>query len=236
MKVAIFSDIHANLTAFEAVKEHCLTKYGKDLLIIHLGDCIDYGMRPNEVIYELYDLYPNMIGNIKGNHEQALLEAEYNKFSSERGVQANVYTKSLLTQKARNFIDTMLDSPSVLKIADKKILLVHGDLQDSYWGKMSDEERCNKQYLEYDYVFSGHTHISSLSYILDRDKEHRTVFINPGSIGQPRNYNIYAQYAVVDLLSSSVYFETVPFDYKKEQILYNGMIHNYYRDRLAKGI
>ena len=67
MKVAIFSDIHANLTAFEAVKEHCLTKYGKDLLIIHLGDCIDYGMRPNEVIYELYDLYPNMIGNIKGN-------------------------------------------------------------------------------------------------------------------------------------------------------------------------
>lgn len=236
MKIAIFSDIHANLTALHTVLDHCFSKYSKDTSIIHLGDCIDYGMRPNEVIDELYGLKSNIIGNIKGNHEQALLKKENNKFSSERGVQANAYTKSILNSKAKKFINSMQDSPYVIDIAHKKILLVHGDLEDFYWGKMNENERCKKQYLEYDYVFSGHTHISSLSYNVHRGNGHRTVFINPGSIGQPRNCNTCAQYAVVDLFSASVYFEAVPYDYEKEQILYKGQIHNYYKERLSKGI
>ena len=68
MLIAVFSDIHANLTALETVISHCEQNY-KYISFIHLGDCIDYGMRPNETIVKLLSIKDKMLVNIKGNHE-----------------------------------------------------------------------------------------------------------------------------------------------------------------------
>ena len=219
MKIALFADIHANLTAFEAVLKNCFDKYGKDIAIIHLGDCVDYGMRPNDVIKLLSELKKQILVNIKGNHESALLDIEVNRFSSERGYNANLYTKSILTPFSWNFIRVMQENSCELKISGKNILVVHGDLSDVRWGKMSSEERLLPVYHQYDYVISGHTHISSLFYTVNKENCKKTIFINPGSIGQPRNCNVNAQYAVIDTKTDSIYFEAVPYDYKKEQSL-----------------
>ena len=236
MKVALFSDIHANLTAFEAVLKDCFNKYGSDIAIIHLGDCIDYGMRPNEVIDKLITLQGQIIAHIRGNHENALFGIETDRFSSQRGLEANLYTKSILSETSYNFLNSLSSGKLELTIENKKILVVHGDLSDLYWGKMPVTEHKNPQYQKFDYVISGHTHISSLLYSIDKNTCKKTVFVNPGSIGQPRNCNINAQYAVLDTDTTAITFESVPYDYHFEQSLYNGEIDVYYKERLAKGI
>lgn len=236
MQIAIFSDIHANLTALEAVLSHCFKKYGSNIYIIHLGDCIDYGMRPNEVIKMLSSIKSQMLANIAGNHEMALYGIKVDYFSSKRGYKANCYTKSILTQDSYDFINNMQKSGYIFEIDNKKFLAIHGDLTEPHWGNMNNEEKKSTAYNQYDYVLSGHTHINSLSYSINKAEHKRTIFINPGSIGQPRNLNPKAQYAVLDTESNSIYFEAVYYDYKIEQSLYTDNVDLYYRDRLAKGI
>lgn len=233
MKAAIFSDIHANLTALQAILKDCELKYA-DINFIHLGDCIDYGMRPNETISKLQEI--PFIVNIKGNHERAILGFEYERFSSQRGKSANDYTKSILNKNSFDYINSMEDSCRKIEICNKKVLFIHGDLNDIYWGKMKDEEISKEYYNEYDFVISGHTHISSFRTTINQDKSHKTLFINPGSIGQPRNLNNNAQYCVIDFETSSVCFNSVKYDILTEQTLYNGEIDEYYKKRLFLGI
>ena len=234
MLIAVFSDIHANLTALETVISHCEQNY-KDISFIHLGDCIDYGMRPNETIVKLLSIKDKMLVNIKGNHERALLGYEKDRFSSQRGADANNYTKNILNKLSINFINQMSDNISELELNNKLILCVHGDLTDKHWGKMKDEELLNEKYQKYDYVLSGHTHISSLRAIINSEKTHKTLFINPGSIGQPRNLNPNAQYCVIDTLTSSVIFHSLNYNIEEETKLYNNEIDLYYKERLFKG-
>ncbi len=233
VRIAVFSDIHANLTALNAVLKDCRGKYG-DVKFIHLGDCVDYGMRPNETIAELKKI--PFIVNIKGNHERAILGFEDERFSSPRGKEANNYTKSILNDVSRNYINSMSDGYKELELDGKHILFIHGDLNDIYWGKMKDDEIIKEYYQKYDFVISGHTHVSSLKTIINQDKTHKTIFVNPGSVGQPRNLNPNAQYCVIDFETASVDFNSVKYDVSEEQALYKGEIDEYYKNRLAMGL
>ena len=62
------------------------------------------------------------------------------------------------------------------------------------------------------------------------------LFINPGSVGQPRNQNPCAQYAVLSLPSRSVELRSVEYDIEYEQSLFVPEVDAFYRDRLGKGI
>lgn len=232
MKIVVISDIHANLTALSKVIKDCECKYG-NIPFVHLGDCVDYGMRPNETIVQLQKL--NTLVNIKGNHERAILGFEAERFSSARGKSANDYTKSILSENSFLYINSMNDGFAELEFEKKKILFIHGDLNDIYWGKMKDDEISREHYRKYDYVISGHTHISSLRTVINEDKTHKTLFINPGSVGQPRNLNNNAQYCVIDFRTSSIDFNSVEYDIPSEQILYNNKIDEYYKNRLLQG-
>ena len=235
MKIAVFSDIHANLTALETVLSHCNNNY-KDISYIHLGDCIDYGMRPNETISKLISIQDRIIANIKGNHEMALYGFEKDRFSSQRGADANTYTKSILNKNSTDFINKMSDNFVEFEIDNKLFLCIHGDLSDIYWGKMNDEELRQEKYQKYDYVLSGHTHIPSLRDVINKEKKQKTLFVNPGSIGQPRNLNPNTQYCVIDTTTSSIHFHSLKYDIKTETNLYKDEIDLYYRDRLYQGI
>ena len=146
MRIIVLSDIHANLSAFEAVINHADGQYGK-CPVVSLGDVIDYGMRPNESLEYLSSLGSRLIVNLAGNHEQALLGIGLEKFSSERGKQANNYTLSILEP---SWIDYMKKSMTsgfrVIKILDKELLFVHGDLSDHFWGSMSSNEMADEKY------------------------------------------------------------------------------------------
>ena len=144
MKVCVLSDIHANLTALRAVVAHCREKYG-DLPVMHLGDVIDYCMRPNETIRELRQLQPRMIVNIRGNHEMAFFGIEAERFSSLRGKAANEFTKQTIDDEGLSFIEDMTIGARELTVDGQRIMCVHGDASDLYWGKMKCEEMLSKE-------------------------------------------------------------------------------------------
>lgn len=236
MNVCLLSDIHANLTALDAVLAHLRAKYGDGLPVFHLGDAVDYGMRPVETLRRLQDLAPRFVVNLRGNHEMALDGVEDDRFSSPRGRAANEFTRRILDDASRRFVAAMAPSPVSLPFMGKSVLCVHGDLHDRYWGKMPESEMLSPDYRPFDFVFCGHTHVPCLKCLVDKAARRKTVFVNPGSVGQPRNANPAAQYAVVDFDTGAVSFECVPYDIAAEQALFHGEVHPYYKERLRFGI
>ncbi len=94
----------------------------------------------------------------------------------------------------------------------------------------------------YDYVFSGHSHMPHFIEIFyEADAPHRrnrkkTIFINPGSVGQPRNLNPMAQCVVLDTETEKVVYEKIPYDIEKEQASYHGQVDDFYKGRLEVGV
>ncbi len=242
-KLLIFSDIHANLTALHAVLDDAFSKYQPDGLIL-LGDIINYGMRPNEVISLLTQTQCPILVNLIGNHEKALLDGDLSHFSTERGKYLLNYTSSILSDDSFSYIQRKMNPTAIfsIELSEKKILFIHGDIDDPYWGKLSADKIHDIRYSTYDYVFSGHTHLPHYIesyYSIDcpslRNKK-KTVFINPGSVGQPRNHNPYAQYVYIDIINGLVHFNAVPYNVKIEQALYPEKIDPFYKNRILIGI
>ncbi len=246
-KLIVLSDIHANLSALNAVITDFSVKYNPDGIIL-LGDLINYGMRPNEVIEEIKQLsvtYP-ILCNIYGNHEKALFypKEQLTRFSSERGKSILEYTRKKLSAESLEYLSAMMDGRGFksFEINGKKILCVHGNIEDPYWGKLTGISVENEAYANYDYVFSGHTHLPlhlEVLYkanVLGMRNHKKTVFLNPGSVGQPRNHNPRAQYLYVDLFAEIFHHNSVEYNIAGEQELYTNKTDMFYRNRLSKGI
>ena len=245
MKIILISDIHANLTALEAILAHASAHYGEETPIAQLGDLINYGMRPNETLEKIDSLKSRLLVHLAGNHEMASLGLGVERFKSPRGRQSLEYTLSILDKKWLHYFKTQMASgPFVLEVKNRKLLFVHGNLSDPLWGGMTFSEMSNEAYCDYDYVISGHSHRPKMMEIYfsntqspkARRGQSKTIFINPGSVGQPRNHNTSAQYGVLDLDSGSTQFNAVAYNIEKETSLYKGEIDNFYCERLRKGV
>lgn len=245
MKLLIISDIHANKSAFTRVLENANSNYDYDGIAI-LGDIVNYGMSPNEVIKFLNEINYPIIANLYGNHEKALFDGDTSHFSTERGREVLKLTKMRLSNDSQKYLLSNLAKNGVqeVQIGNKMILFIHGTLSDPFWGKMTAEEMANPIYAKYDYVISGHSHIPNFTEKFYEDKsmpeyrnKKRTIFLNPGSVGQPRNHNPRAQYLFVDTEKEIFHFNSVEYDVEYEQSLYEGAnIDNFYKIRLKNGI
>ena len=243
MKIAILSDIHANLSALQSVLKDIHERAEIDAYIL-LGDIVNYGMRPNETILRLEQLETPSIGNIWGNHECAMIDdGQLPHFSTERGHSALIYMRNILTEHSKQYLENMTKSGCVeLEIEGKKMLLVHGDMQNVYWGKMTDAEQQENSYKKYDYVLHGHSHIPHYHEVFFADdnpamrNKKKTVFVNPGSVGQPRNHNPRAQYAILDTETGESQFLSTEYDIAYEQSLYPNEIDPFYKERLEIGV
>lgn len=244
MILLLISDIHANLTALNAVIAEAEAVYGTDFKVAHLGDAVDYGMRPNETLARMVDAFGDrMVANLAGNHERAILGEGLDRFSSLRGQEASRYTRSILEPKWLNYIAAeMANGPLATNLFGFRVLFVHGDLSDPFWGSMKPSEMDKAAYRDFDYVFSGHTHIRLLREVFFTDTsdnaragKKKTTFINPGSVGQPRNHNARSQFAAIDLERGEIHFHAVEYDIQKELIQYRGEVDSYYAHRLQVG-
>lgn len=237
----VLSDIHGNLSALEQVFK---AELKKDISgIILLGDLIDYGMRSNEVI----DFIENKVNvpiivNIWGNHEDVVLNGHFERLSSDRGRRSALFTKEELTDSTKRYLDTIESRGKCeFDIGLRKCLAVHGSLEDYIW-KSIEPGKQSEDYAPYDFVLSGHSHrphyfacyYHTQNCVMRNQKA--TIFINPGSVGQPRNGNPRAQYATVDFISQEVSLKAVEYDIKYEQSLYDERMDPFYRDRLERGI
>lgn len=242
MKLLIVSDIHGNLAALQVILKYVDDIYKIDAIAL-LGDVIDYGMHSNEVVQLLRDIDYPIICNIRGNHEQAVLTEDYTMFSTERGRMCAKYTRSILSEQTWNYLRTNMANSGKMEfmIGTRKCLAVHGSLENIYWKSIKPDQDL-KAYQMYDYVFSGHSHLPNFMEIfyeadapMYRNRK-KTIFINPGSVGQPRNLNPMAQFAILDTETEKTVLEKVTYDIKKEQSAYDGQVDDFYRERLGRGV
>ena len=239
-KYAILSDIHGNLFALEEIINDF-----KDIdSIILLGDLIDYGMQSNEVVEYIKDkLSSKIICNIWGNHEKAILTEDFNHFSSQRGVESAKFTASQLNDEVKDYLNDELIHEGKLEfeLDNMNALAIHGSLLDNYW-KAIFPDNLNGDYCDYDIVLSGHSHyphVFQKFYEVDNPdmRNNKSVlFINPGSVGQPRNHNPNAQYAILDTETMSVELKAVEYPVDEAMDLYDGSIDEFYQTRLKNGI
>lgn len=240
--IAVLSDIHGNLPAVqEAV--HDMKKFDIDAIIL-LGDLIDYGMQSNEVIRYLQRIVPYpILCSIWGNHERAILLEDFTRFSSKRGEESARHTSKVLGKSEKEYLYNKLNQNGFQEfyLCEKKCLAIHGSLEDAFWKSISPEN-VHGNYESYDIVFSGHSHYShAFTKFYDSDdpgmrNKHAVLFINPGSVGQPRNHHPQAQYAILDAETLSVSMRSVSYDIKKAQSFFDGSVDDFYRDRLTNGI
>ena len=243
MRIIILSDVHANVTALEMVFADMKTIGTYDSIAI-LGDLMNYGPRPNEVIEMVNSLSKPLIANLWGNHEYSIFGGSLDRFATDRGRAVLKYTNAMINNESRNYLDENMSHEGFVKtfIDGKQILFIHGNLDDPYWGKFGIDKMNDARYAEYDYVISGHSHIPH--YVehffpsenkMYRNKK-RTIFINPGSVGQPRNHNPYAQYGILDTQTGNYEHRSVWYDVEKEQTLYSNEVDIFYKERIKLGI
>ncbi len=245
-KYLILSDIHGNVSAFEAVLADCCEEDFAGVIL--LGDAIDYGMRSDDIIKKIATLSETqwkgkVLVSIWGNHEKLLIDKDLERLSTDRGRTMARYTAENLTPEAVSYICTMMcrDGFSDFKIGEYRCLAVHGSLEDVYWKAISPDN-LRGEYSEYDFVFGGHSHYSHCFthfYPVEnpelRNKKAVT-FVNPGSVGQPRNQNPCAQYAVLTLPSKRIELRATEYDVVAEQALFPEEIDTFYKERLTRGV
>lgn len=243
MRLVVLSDIHANVTAFEAVLAD-MKMVGHGDAIAILGDLVNYGPRPNEVIDMVKAVSLPVIVNLWGNHEYSIFGGSLDRFATDRGRAVLKYTNTILTEGSKDYLDSQMnhDGFENYMIDNRSFLFMHGNLDDPYWGKFGIDKMDDERFAKYDYVISGHSHIPHyVEYFFPSDnKEYRnkkrTVFINPGSVGQPRNHNPYAQYGILDTQSGNYEHRSVWYDVEKEQALFDDRVDVFYKDRIKLGV
>lgn len=201
MRILVFSDIHSNLTALEAV----LAAAGNVDAYWCLGDLVGYGPDANECIALVRDL-PNLVC-VRGNHDAATLgEVDQNTFNHEASL-AITWTKRILNAESQEFL---LSLPERLKIND--ITLVHGSPRNPVWDYIMDYMTAERMFQFYDtrICLVGHTHVPAIWKENDADAPHGMVqdyqktkilsktILNPGSVGQPRDHDPRASFAIFD--------------------------------------
>ena len=203
MRILILSDIHANLTAFETV----LSKAGKLDSVWCLGDLVGYGPDPNECI-ELIQTLPKLIC-LQGNHDAAVSGLiDLAAFNSEARL-AVLWTRSEIEEKNKQYLQT-LES----QFKTDSIYLAHGSPREPIWEYIMDTRTALANFEQFDtpYCFVGHSHfpikfqkrkgqpIADLSIpLIDNPSSMIPKAIyNPGSVGQPRDRDPRAAYAIYD--------------------------------------
>jgi predicted phosphodiesterase len=236
----IVSDIHGNREALEAVLADARGRYDR---IVCLGDLAGYGADPNFVV-EWARADASAI--VRGNHDKlcAGLESLYSYRPAARA--AAEWTVSELTPENRAYLERLPRGPLPYEGFD----LVHGSPldEDEYLMTKNDVEAISRE-IDTPLSFFGHTHLQGGFLIarkivtqIDRNRalqleRHYTYLVNPGSVGQPRDGDPQAAYAIYSAEEHLVEFRRVPYDAAKaaEKIRAAGLPDSL-AARLLKGV
>jgi predicted phosphodiesterase len=230
MRILLLSDIHSNLEALQA----CLADSPAHDVLVNLGDIVGYGASPNEVIEcsrESGKLF------VRGNHDKAACGLmEVVDFNPVAGMAA-LWTREHLTPKNLEWLRQLPQGP--LRVDEElDAQFVHGSPidEDEYLVTMRDALE-PLSYSSVALTFFGHTHIqggfckNSDQGVLQpayRSHDKREVYevtlnpetqylINPGSVGQPRDSDWRAAFALFDTEAYAITFYRVPYDLQRAQ-------------------
>ena len=209
MKIAVISDIHANVYALINLLEDIDNE--KVDTIICLGDLVGYGPHPNEVISMIRRRH---ILCIKGNYDNSVVDNEYsyiretliNSFSLP-------WTVNELREENKIFLEN-LPSTLTLNIANKKLLFIHGspDKINEYLLKDSDNTLKFMNSISEDVLICAHTHIPGIKEFGNK------VYINSGSVGKPKIGRPNSTYCILNINKEEgmkVQVKEIPYAFKR---------------------
>lgn len=210
MRIAILSDIHGNIDAFNAVVSS--TEFMSCEMKINIGDAIGYYLYPGEVLAKLIEL--DFI-SIKGNHEEILEKAVASEtFLHQITVKYGVGHQFCIDQLDQSQLEYLFNLPLTATIADKigNIVLFHGSptsTSDYIYPDADLSDFAKKIPSECKWMILGNTHWPMLRRVGS------TTIINPGSVGQSRSGSGMANWAILDTETSSILFLEEEYDRSK---------------------
>ncbi|HVM69321.1 MAG TPA: metallophosphoesterase family protein [Gaiellaceae bacterium] len=222
MRIAVISDIHANLHALEAVLA-AADADGVDAIWC-LGDVVGYGPHPNEcaaLVRERADVC------LVGNHDLAVLgEIDLELFVGHAGAAAR-WTRSVLADEHRDFL---LGLGPALRLDG--VRLAHGSPRDPVWEYVLAEPAAAAAFADTDepLVLVGHSHVALRIGLHDGvlsgtgaaageevDLAGGRHLLNPGSVGQPRDGDPRAAWLVIDTVAARATFRRTDYPVERTQ-------------------
>jgi predicted phosphodiesterase len=246
MRYLILSDIHSNVEAFEACVQRA-KQAGYDSVLC-CGDIVGYGPSPIEAVDGIRAL--NAI-TIRGNHDRVAAGLDEATQFNPHARHAVYWTRAALPESYREYLANLPVGPLDITAEAQ---LVHGAVthEDDYIFTEADANE-NFQLTNKPLTFFGHSHfpvvftngrgmsVQAMSYEFDefiavKCEAGRKLLVNPGSVGQPRDGDPRASFAIWDSDRSRIEFYRVEYDVQRTQEkMRTAELPTYLIDRLAHG-
>jgi predicted phosphodiesterase len=240
MRILIVSDIHANVTALETVLADAeqlefLGQSGFEQVWC-LGDIVGYGPDPTECVARLQAFGGDLLA-VAGNHDWAALgKLAVDDFNPEAR-QAVLWTREHLSLDALAYLQTLADKPRIRG----DFTVTHASPRHPIWEYVASPfvARDNLEFFDTQFCLVGHTHeprvfacahqvggairatrCSARAPIFDKPvglSNGQRLIINPGSVGQPRDNDPRAAYALLDTETKLIRFRRVAYPYELTQ-------------------
>ncbi len=239
MRVAVLSDIHANLPALDAV----LAALGEVDAVWQLGDVVGYGPHPDEVVARLREIGAT---GVRGNHDLAalgVLDMDQFNPAARRAVE---WMARRISPETRAWLAGL---PELVELGE--MTLVHGSPRDPTWEYITTthDARASLAAFATPYCLYGHTHVPAVwreddgrverlgpahGSVLSLDG--RRLLLNPGSVGQPRDHDPRASALVLDTEARRVTWQRVAYPIATTQAdIRAAGLPGWLADRLADG-
>ncbi len=223
MRSAVIADIHSNLEAFQAVLRDLEERGGADEIWC-LGDIVGYGPDPRECIRLLRQQHAVCVA---GNHDWAAIgKLDTSAFNPEAAAACQWTAEALKKED----VDYLAGLPLTLRLGD--FTLAHGSPREPIWEYVLSTQAAKANFGCFDSRFCliGHSH-SPLLFELDAKDSCRLhqlpeelslrtgsrFIINCGSVGQPRDGDPRASYAIIDTETETLWHHRVKYDFKVTQ-------------------
>jgi len=220
MRYGVFADVHSNLEAWEVVAR-ALSEEGIDRYIC-VGDIVGYGADPEECINRVRSLEPIVVG---GNHDWAAVGKTDISYFNPYAREAVLWTQAKLDQEDKDYLSSLGLIEGV-----EDFTVVHGTLDEPQEFKYIQDigsALSSFELLEKSILFVGHSHVpfiltkdGEIEYVSSREAEllpGKKCLVNVGSVGQPRDGDPRACYAIYDTKAKMVEIKRLEYDIKTAQ-------------------
>ncbi|HWY50210.1 MAG TPA: metallophosphoesterase family protein [Chthoniobacterales bacterium] len=215
MRFAIFSDVHANLEALEAVLADAHDN--KCTHFVCLGDVVGYNANPHECVERIREMDCPIV---KGNHDEQASLVESSRDFNEMAEAAIQWTRDHLSDADKDWLRELKLQQQV-----HDFTIVHATLDSpEQWGYVFNnlDAAASFAYQQTSVCFFGHTHVP-MAFVRDEgvQREHieklriepnKKYFINVGSVGQPRDADWHAAYCIYHIDDNVVEQRRLKYD------------------------
>jgi len=249
VRIALLSDIHANIQALDACLAHARAQQAERF--VFLGDMVGYGADPGAVVERIMRLTEEGAMAIQGNHDAMAIQppAEVRTV----GDSTAAWTHRQLTPAQREWMAKL-----PLTLQQNNVLFVHASVNDPELWRYVYDQRAAKASLDaaaswpdVRYVFGGHVHLQTLYYRGTGDglmafapqpgiavpvPKHRQWLGTVGSVGQPRDGDTRAMYSLLDTERAQLTFHRVAYDhFAAASAIRRTGLPDFFADRLEVG-